>query len=51
MKMNANVMGSKATNTLRSMLDGKAHDGFEQLLPKLGLSYRLAQRAATCMPP
>ena len=46
MKMNANVMGSKATNTLRSMLDGKAHDGFEQLLPKLGLSYRLGSKGS-----
>ena len=46
MKMNANVMGAKATNTLRSMLDGKAHDGFEQLLPKLGLSYRLGSKGS-----
>ena len=46
MKMNANVMGTKAENTLRSMLDGKAHDGFEQLLPKLGLSYRLGSKGS-----
>ena len=38
--------GTKAENTLRSMLDGKAHDGFEQLLPKLGLSYRLGSKGS-----
>ena len=41
MAMKANVMGREATYTLRSMLDGRTHDHFEELLPKLGLTWRL----------
>lgn len=41
MAMKASVMGKEATYTLRSMLDGRTHDHFEELLPKLGLTWRL----------
>ena len=41
MAMAAKVMGKKATYTLRSMLDGKADDTYHQLLPKLGINYRI----------
>lgn len=41
MAMTAHVMGTEATNVLRSALDGKAHDNFDQFLPKLGMTYRL----------
>lgn len=41
MAMTANVMGQKATYTLTSHLLDKTHDAFNQLLPKIGLSYRL----------
>ncbi len=41
MSMKANVMGREATYSLRSMLDGRTHDYFEELLPKLGLTWRL----------
>lgn len=46
MGMTAHVMGSDATYTLRSMLDGRAHDNMDQLLPKLGLSYKLGQQGS-----
>lgn len=39
MAMKANVMGQKATYTLKSVLDGRAKDSYHQLLPKFGLSY------------
>lgn len=38
MKMTARVMGQEASNTLRSVLCGKAHENFQQLLPKLGVN-------------
>ncbi|HEY9544325.1 TonB-dependent receptor, partial [Prevotella sp.] len=37
----ATVMGKKATVTLKSLLQNKAHNDFNQLLPKIGLSYDL----------
>lgn len=39
MAMTANVMGSVATYTLRSMLDNRAKDSYQQLLPKFGFSW------------
>lgn len=41
MNMTANVMGQVATNSLTSFLDGRTHDDYDQLLPKLGLTYRI----------
>ncbi len=41
MAMTANVMGKEATYTLRSMLDNRAKDSYNQLLPKFGLSWTL----------
>lgn len=41
MAMSANVMGTEATYNLTSYLDNKSHDNFDELLPKVGLSYRL----------
>lgn len=41
MNMTANVMGQVATNSLTSFLDGRAHDDYDQLLPKFGLTYRI----------
>lgn len=41
MLMDAHVMGSEASNVLKSVLDGKCKDNFNQLLPKFGLLYRL----------
>lgn len=41
MAMTANMMGKKATYTLRSALDEKTNDDYSQFLPKLGLTYRL----------
>ncbi len=41
MSMAAKVMGQEATYTLRSMLDGSSRDDFNQLLPKIGLSYKM----------
>lgn len=41
MAMTANVMGTEATYTLTSYLDNRSHDNFDELLPKVGLSYRL----------
>lgn len=46
MTAHANVMGRQASYTLRSMLDGKDHLDFEQLLPKLGLSYQLGNNGS-----
>ena len=39
MTMAATVMGRDAAYTLRSVLDGKAKDDYQQLLPKLGINY------------
>lgn len=44
MNMAANVMGQVATNSLTSFLDGRSHDDYDQLLPKLGLTYRIDER-------
>lgn len=41
MAMTANVMGTEATYTLTSYLDNKIHNNYDELLPKVGLSYRL----------
>ena len=41
MAMTANMMGQKATYTLRSALDEKTNDDYSQFLPKFGLTYRL----------
>ena len=41
MAMTANMMGQKATYTLRSALDEKTNDDYSQFLPKIGLTYRL----------
>ncbi|MBQ5982551.1 MAG: TonB-dependent receptor [Prevotella sp.] len=41
MSLTANVMGQTATNDLTSYLDQREHDNFDQLLPKVGLSYRI----------
>ena len=38
MAMAAKVMGQSATNTLQSVLAGKADDTYQQLLPKLGVN-------------
>ena len=39
MSVTANVMGTEATNTLASALIRNIHNGYSQLLPKIGLSY------------
>ena len=41
MTMAATVMGIDAAHTLRSVLDGKAKDDYQQLLPKLGINYQI----------
>lgn len=41
MAMTANMMGQKATYTLRSALDEKTNDDYSQFLPKIGITYRL----------
>lgn len=41
MAMTANMMGQKATYTLRSALDEKTNDDYSQFLPKFGLTYRI----------
>ena len=41
MSMTANVMGKAATYTLRSLLDGRDNDDFSQLLPKVGLNWKI----------
>lgn len=46
MAMTANVMGKEATYTLRSMLDRKTSDDYNQLLPKFGLSYKLDEQGS-----
>lgn len=46
MAMTANVMGKEATYTLRSMLDRKTSDDYNQLLPKFGLSYQLDEQGS-----
>ena len=39
MSVDVNVMGTSAANTLRSSLINKTHDGYSQLLPKIGLTF------------
>lgn len=41
MAMTANMMGQKATYTLRSALDEKTNDDYSQFLPKIGITYRI----------
>ena len=41
MAMTANVMGRVATNTLRSVLDHKTSDNYHQLLPKIGINWKI----------
>lgn len=40
MSMTASVMGREATNTLTSVLRNKTSNAYNQLLPKVGLTYR-----------
>ena len=47
MTMAANVMGVKATNNLVSHLDNNAHNTFNQLLPKVGITYELGTVSKT----
>ncbi len=42
----ANVMGQQAAVTVSSLLDNRAHDHFDQLLPKFGLTYQLADNGS-----
>lgn len=46
MAMTADVMGKVATYTLRSALDGQAKSHFNQLLPKIALSYKLSSEGS-----
>ena len=46
MAMTAKVMGKEATRTLRSILDRKTSDDYNQLLPKFGLSYQLDEQGS-----
>lgn len=49
MTMAANIMGVKATNSIVSHLQNNTHDTFNQLLPKIGLTYQLGKTAdASC---
>lgn len=41
MTMAANIMGVKATNNLVSHLENNAHNAYNQLLPKVSVSYEL----------
>lgn len=41
MSITANVMGKSMTNTLTSILNNMSHDNYNQLLPKIGLSYTI----------
>ena len=46
MAMTVKVMGMEATSKLRSMLDRKTGDDYNQLLPKFGLSYQLDEQGS-----
>lgn len=46
MTMTATVMGQNATYTLSSLLDGNDHDHYNQLLPKVGLTYKLDKKGS-----
>lgn len=41
MTMDVSVMGRAVSSTLRSLLNHKEHEVYNQLLPKLGLSYKI----------
>ena len=41
MAMTANVMGQVATNTLRSVLDHETSDNYHQVLPKIGINWKI----------
>lgn len=43
MTANAKIMGQKAVNTLSSHLNSRTHNTFNQLLPKLALTYDLGK--------
>lgn len=43
MTLAASVMGVKATNNLSSHLASNAHNAYNQLLPKIGLTYELGE--------
>lgn len=42
----ANVMGQRAAITVASLLNNNAHNSFDQLLPKLGLTYHLSDNGS-----
>jgi len=46
MAMNASVMGKSDTYTLTSKLHHKEHSVFNQLLPKIGLTYKLSDKTS-----
>ncbi len=46
MAMTANVMGTSATNNLTSLLQNNADNHFDQLLPKIGVNYRLSDNGS-----
>lgn len=46
MAMTANVMGRSATSTVASFLTNDLHDDYNQLLPKVGLSYTLSDNGS-----
>ena len=46
MAMTVKVMGMEVTSKLRSMLDRKTGDDYNQLLPKFGLSYKLDEQGS-----
>ena len=46
MAMTAHVMGQAATNVLSSVLDNRHHDNYNQLLPKVGLTYSIGNNGS-----
>lgn len=46
MTVTADVMGTSATNILSSLLNDNSHDNYNQLLPKIGLSYRISDNGS-----
>ncbi|MFA4045342.1 TonB-dependent receptor [Prevotella sp. PCHR] len=46
MGVTANVMGREATNTLTSTLKSKTSNAYNQLLPKVGITYRTDSRGS-----
>lgn len=47
MTFTANVMGTQAAYVLSSMLNNKTSDSYNQLLPKIGLSYTLSEHSGS----